>query len=81
MREKFAPNKLGVIGDLTKPEPLSYWSEITLAVWGLSSDKRYEIYTSLREIEEDVPLSVIDVDRGYLTCEQKRDLESSLVEI
>lgn len=81
LRASFALSKIGVIGDLTKPKPLSYWSEIELAVWGLSDDKRYQIYTSLAEIEEDVPLSVVDVERGYLTCEQERDLESSLVEI
>ena len=70
-----------MIGDLTKSEPLSYWSEITLVVWGLSEDKRWEIYSSVREINEDVPLSVIDVEQGYLTGEQERDIESLLVEI
>ena len=81
IRESFAPSQIAVIGDLTKPEPLDYWSEIELAVWGLSEDKRWEIYSSLREIKEDVPLSIIDVERDYLTLEQKKDLESSLVEI
>lgn len=81
LRTNFAPGRIGVIGDLTKPEPLSYWSEITLVVWGLSEDKRWDIYSSVRKINEDVPLSVIDVERGYLTGEQQRDLESSLVEI
>ena len=81
LRASFNPSQIAVIGDLTKPEPLDYWSEITLAVWGLSDDKQYEIYTSLREMGEDVPLSVIDVERGFLTCEQKSELESSLVEI
>ncbi len=81
IRESFAPSRIGVIGDLTKPEPLSYWSEITLVVWGLSEDKRWDIYSSLREINEDVPLSVIDVERDYLTDEQERNIESSLVEI
>lgn len=81
LRASFNPSQIAVIGDLTKPEPLDYWSEITLAVWGLSDDKQYEIYTSLREMREDVPLSVIDVEQGFLTCEQKSELESSLVEI
>ena len=81
IRESFAPSRIGVIGDLTKPEPLSYWSEITLVVWGLSEDKRWDIYSSVRKMKEDVPLSVIDVERDYLTGEQERDLKSSLVEI
>ncbi len=81
MLESFAPSRIGVIGDLTKPELLSYWSEITLVVWGLSEDKRWDIYSSVRKIKEDVPLSVIDVKRDYLTGEQERDVKSSLVEI
>ncbi len=81
IRESFAPSRIGVIGDLTKPELLSYWSEITLVVWGLSEDKRWDIYSSVRKIKEDVPLSVIDVKRDYLTGEQERDVKSSLVEI
>ena len=81
IRESFAPSRIGVIGDLTKPEPLSYWSEITLVVWGLSKDKRWDIYSSVRKFKEDVPLSVIDVERDYLTEEQETDLKSSLVEI
>ena len=81
IQESFAPNKIGVIGDLTRPEPLSYWSEITLVIWGLTEDKRGDIYFLKREIEKSAPLSIIDVERDYLTCEQKRDLELSMVEI
>ena len=81
IRESFAPSKIGVIGDLTDPEPLSYWSEITLVVWGLSEDRRWDIYSLLKEIEENVPLSVIDVERDYLTSEQKKDIDNSMVEI
>ena len=81
IRESFAPSKIGIIGDLTKPEPLSYWSEITLVIWGLSEDKRWDIYSLLREIKEDVSLSVIDVERDYLTSEQKKDIDNSMVEI
>ena len=81
IRESFAPSKIGVIGDLTKPEPLSYWSEITLVIWGLSEDKGWEIYSLLREVPEDIPRLVIDAERDYLTSEDKRDLELSMVEI
>ena len=78
IRENFTLGSIGVIGDLTKPEPLSYWSEITLVVRGFPEDKRCEMYSVLREIEADVPHSVIDVERDYLTSEQKRDLELSM---
>ena len=83
IRESFAPSRIGVIGDLTKTEPLSYWSEITLVIWGLPEDRRWEIYSLLREIPEDIdiPRSIIDVERDYLTSDQKRDIELSMVEI
>ncbi len=41
----------------------------------------WDIYSSLRKVEKDVPLSVIDVERDYLTSEQKRNIELSMVEI
>jgi hypothetical protein len=81
IRESFAFSKISVIGDLLKPEPLSYWSEITLVVWGLSKDRRWDIYSFLRDLKEDVPLSILDVERDYLTSEQKRDIELSMVEV
>lgn len=81
IRENFAPSRIGVIGDLTKTEPLSYWSEITLVIWGLSEDKGWKIYSLLREIPEDIPRLVIDAERDYLTSEHKRDIELSMVEI
>ena len=78
IRENFTISSISVIGDLTKSEPLSYWSEITLVVGGLPENSRWEVYSVLREIETDVPYSVIDVERDYLTSEQKRDLELSM---
>ena len=81
IRKSFNPSKIGVIGDLTQPEPLSYWSEIIIVVWGLSEDKRWEIHSLLREVPKDIPRTIIDVERDYLTSEEKRDIELSMVQI
>lgn len=40
-----------------------------------------EIYSAIADIDENPPLSVIDVEPDYLTAEEKREIESSLVEI
>ena len=55
--------------------------EITLVVWGLSQENRSEIYSASADIDENPPLSVLDAERDYLTAEEKREIESSLVEI
>jgi hypothetical protein len=36
-----------VLGDLLRPEPLHFWSELTLVVSGLPSHS-YDVYTALR---------------------------------
>jgi predicted nucleotidyltransferase len=49
LRERFGVQRVVVIGDLVRPEPLHYWSEITLVAWGLPKERR-ELYTTLDEL-------------------------------
>lgn len=47
LRERFGVQQVVVLGDLVCPEPLHFWSELTLVVSGLPSHS-YDVYTTLR---------------------------------
>lgn len=42
LREKYGARRLAVAEDLVAPQPLNYWSEITLVVYDLSREKRLD---------------------------------------
>jgi len=46
LRERFGVQRVAVIGDLVRPAPLGFWSELTLVGWGLPKDY-YTIYQAL----------------------------------
>lgn len=47
LRERFGVQRVVVLGDLVRPEPLHFWSELTLVVSGLPSHG-YDVYPALR---------------------------------
>lgn len=47
LRERFGVQRVVVLGDLVRSEPLHFWSELTLVVSGLPS-YGYDMYTALR---------------------------------
>ena len=49
LRERFGAQRVAVIGDLVRPEPLGFWSELTLVAWGLPKN-HYAIYQALDEL-------------------------------
>jgi hypothetical protein len=46
LRERFGVAQVVVLGDLVRPTPLHFWSELTLIVSGLA-DNSYAVYTAL----------------------------------
>jgi len=46
LRERFSVQRVVVLGDLVRPEPLHFWSELTLVVSGLPSHSS-DMYTAL----------------------------------
>lgn len=49
LRERFGVQRVVILGDLVRPEPLHFWSELTLVVSDLA-DYSYELYTALRSL-------------------------------
>lgn len=81
LRSKYGVTRLGVIGDLVKPEPLNFWSEITLVVWDLPDRKDYEIYQDLSKLSKEPDINLIEADSKYATVAQQQAISQFLVEI
>jgi hypothetical protein len=72
---------LGVIGDLVKPEPLNFWSEITLVVWDVPERKGYEIYQDLSNLSKEPDINLVEADSKYPGHDSTAGDFSILVEI
>ena len=59
LRQKHGNLRMAVIGDLTRSEPLHFWSELALVVWGLPGDT-FENYELLRDLDKDGIIDLID---------------------
>jgi Uma2 family endonuclease len=81
LREKYGVTRLGVIGDLVKPEPLNFWSEITLVAWDLPDNKDYEIFQELSNLSKEPRIELLEPESGYTTKVQQEAITHELVEI
>jgi Uma2 family endonuclease len=57
LRERFAVQRVVVLGDLVHQEPLHFWSELTLVVSGLPTHS-YDLYAALRELGNEPQIDV-----------------------
>lgn len=81
LRDQFGLNRIGAIGDLVRPQPLNYWSEITLVTRDADIPKHWEIYDALSKLSEDPEIRLLQAERDYLTLEEKRAITGELVEL
>ncbi|MEM1241546.1 MAG: Uma2 family endonuclease [Cyanobacteria bacterium P01_H01_bin.26] len=80
LRHHFSVDKLGVIGDLVMPQPLNYWSDITLVYWEEFEDS-WRAYDVLRDIDPDMRVDLLRADELWLTADQRWQIEYCLVEV
>lgn len=81
LRDQFGLTHLGAIGDLVHPQPLNYWSEITLVTRDADIPKHWELYDALSELSEDPEIRLLQAERDYLTLEEKSAIAQELVEL
>jgi hypothetical protein len=67
LRERFGVQRVAVIGDLVRPAPLGFWSELTLVAWGLPRE-HYAIYQVLDELRPR-----IDIRRAEDAASRQRE--------
>ncbi|HEC84875.1 MAG: hypothetical protein DRR08_04210 [Candidatus Parabeggiatoa sp. nov. 2] len=60
LRKKHGATRLAVIGDLVRPLPLNYWSDITLVVYDLSREARWEGGQALNEMFKNPRLYLVE---------------------
>ncbi len=80
LRSHFDLGRLGVIGDLTMPQPLNYWSDITLVYWG-KFDQSWQAFDVLRDLDPDYRIDLLRVQPEWLTADQLWQIERYLVEL
>ncbi|MBD1847412.1 Uma2 family endonuclease [Cyanobacteria bacterium FACHB-63] len=81
LREQFGLTRIGVIGDLVRPQPLNYWSEITLVSWDQDISEHWKIYEALLRLSRDPEINLLRAEKDYLRAEEKADMTQNLVEI
>jgi hypothetical protein len=57
LHERFGVQRVAVIGDLARPEPLGFWSELTLVAWGLPKD-HYAIYQAIDKLTREPRIEI-----------------------
>ncbi|NHC36886.1 Uma2 family endonuclease [Scytonema millei] len=80
LRENYGVTRVGVIGDLVRSQPLSYWSDITLVAWDVPRVKSYEIYQEFCQLSQQPKLRLLKPD-DFMTVEEKQAVVNELVEI
>lgn len=82
LRNHYHINRIAAIGDLVAAEPLNFWSELVLVVWGLPENGTR--YTSpqliVRQLSEQPCIRLVDAD-GKLTPAELQLLQERLVEL
>src|SRR5205814_1462482 len=54
LRTKYHLKRIALTGPLRSPEPLSFWSQPALALWGASFEQMQDIYKELSAMNIDV---------------------------
>jgi Uma2 family endonuclease len=80
LRATYRVTRVGIIGDLVRPQPLNYWSNITLVAWDVPERKGYEIYQALSNLSKEPKLRLLEPD-DYMTMEEKQAIAHELIEI
>ena len=81
LRDQFGLTHIGAIRDLVRPQPLNYWSEVTLVTRDADMPKHWEIYNALSELSEDPEIRLLQAEKDYLTLEEKSAIAGELVEL
>lgn len=82
LRNHYHINRIAVAGDLVANEPLNFWSELVLVVWGLPENDTH--YTSpqliVHQLSEQPCIRLVDADKDSTSAETQL-LQQGLVEL
>jgi hypothetical protein len=79
LREQYRYQRLAVIGDLVRSEPLGRWSELTLVAWDAPGGKDFSMWDTLWKLSDEPPIDLIDAD--HASPAQRQAIEQEAVEL
>jgi predicted nucleotidyltransferase len=80
LQEQFGATRVVVFGSLASKDQFTHWSDIDLAVWGISPERFFEAVYALNDCSPDIKVDLIDPER----CESivlKQLIEDEGIEI
>ena len=80
MRREFQFERIGIIGDLVRVEPLNYWSEVSLVIWqDIPGDAWLRLWEKFKETGGEIPIDIVEAGRarGW----RRAAIETELIEI
>jgi hypothetical protein len=79
-QREFQFERIGVIGDLVRAEPLNYWSEVSLVIWqDIPGETSLRLWQRLKEVGGEIPIDVIEAGRAHGW--RRAAIETELIEI
>lgn len=61
LKTQFGASQVAAFGSLTHPDRFTQWSDVDLAVWGLTSANWLKASAAVRTLADDIELNVVDV--------------------
>ncbi|MCY7275797.1 MAG: Uma2 family endonuclease [Phormidesmis sp. CAN_BIN44] len=82
LRTEYGATRLAVAGDLLKPEPLTFWSELYLVLWEMPTDQATptKLYAALDQLGSDPEIHLLDGD-DQLYPPRQQIVETGVVDI
>jgi predicted nucleotidyltransferase len=68
LREQFAAKRVVVFGSLAAKDTYTHWSDIDLAVWGITPERFYEAVAVLNDLSPDIKVDLVDPERCKATA-------------
>jgi predicted nucleotidyltransferase len=61
LQAEFGVERVAVFGSLTQPDRFTRWSDVDLAVWGLTSRNWLRAMAAARSLSDEIEINLVDV--------------------
>jgi uncharacterized protein len=62
LKDRFGASRVVVFGSLVREGAFTLWSDIDLAVWGLSPDDTFRAIGAVYDLDEEISLNLVDIN-------------------
>jgi predicted nucleotidyltransferase len=64
LKARYAATRVAVFGSLPDPERFHPWSDVDMAVWGLSPERYFEAVAGLLDLDDDLRIDLVMAERS-----------------